>query len=126
MTAPLVVLVALFGGLGAATRFVLDGLIRGRWTHTFPFATVTINVSGSALIGVLTGASLYHGLADAWLVVAATGFCGGYTTFSTATMETIRLIQAGELGRAALNAVGTLLLTIGAVAAGIAIMWAIA
>lgn len=116
-------LVALMGGVGAATRFVLDGFIRGRWTRVFPVATVAINVSGSALIGLLVGANLYHGLPHTGLVVAATGFCGGYTTFSTATVETVRLAQAGEYRRATANALGTLVLTVGAVIGGIALMW---
>ncbi|QTE30828.1 fluoride efflux transporter FluC [Pengzhenrongella sicca] len=119
-------LVALCGGLGAATRFVVDELFRGRWAHEFPVATVAINVSGSGLLGLLTGASLYLDLPSGWLLVAGTGFCGGYTTFSTATVETVRLAQAGEYGLAAANAFGALALALGAVAAGIAVVWLLA
>ncbi|HEY0119108.1 MAG TPA: CrcB family protein, partial [Cellulomonas sp.] len=53
---------------------------------------------------------------------AASGFCGGYTTFSTAMVETVRLIQAGEHGRAVVNVAGTLVLAVGAAALGMAVM----
>lgn len=115
-------LIAVLGGVGAGTRFVVDGSVRSRWTRVFPLATLLINVSGSFLIGLLNGAHLYRGLGPTWLAVAATGFCGGYTTFSTAMVETVRLIQAGELRRATVNAVGSLVLCLGAAALGVAIM----
>ena len=115
-------LVSLLGGIGAATRFVVDGAVRSRWTRVFPLATLVVNVSGSLLIGLLTGAHMYHGLGPRWLAVAATGFCGGYTTFSTAMVETVRLIQAGEARRATANALGSLLLCLAAAALGVGIM----
>lgn len=119
-------LVAFLGGLGAATRFVVDGLIRGRRSRAFPLATVLINVSGSALLGLLAGASAYHSLPTTVYVVAAVGFCGGYTTFSTAMVETVRLAQQGDYRRAVANALGTLLLAVGAAALGILVMWLVA
>jgi fluoride exporter len=115
------VLVTVFGGLGAATRFVVDGWIRGRWSTGLPVATIAVNVSGSLLIGFLAGGLADGGIAPDVYVVAATGFCGGYTTFSTATVETVRLAQAGAYRKAVLNAFGTLLVTVLAVAAGIAV-----
>ncbi|NTW42620.1 MAG: chromosome condensation protein CrcB [Cellulomonadaceae bacterium] len=120
------VLVALLGGLGAATRFVVDGSIRARRTQALPVATVAVNVSGSALLGLLAGAHLYHGLGDTGFLLAATGFCGGYTTFSTAMVETVRLVQGGEYRLAVANALGSFLLALGAVALGVALMAATA
>ncbi|CAN5437518.1 hypothetical protein BH11ACT1_BH11ACT1_00720 [soil metagenome] len=119
-------LVALLGGLGAATRFVVDGLIRGRWSQVFPLATVLINVSGSALLGLLAGALAYHSLPTTVYLVAAVGFCGGYTTFSTAMVETVRLAQSGDYRRAAANALGTLVLAVAAAALGVLVMWLLA
>lgn len=116
-------LIMLAGGLGAATRFVVDGLVRERWPTDFPVATVVVNVSGSALIGLLAGAGLFHGLDRTAYLVGAVGFCGGYTTFSTAMVETVRLVQAGDVRRAWVNAVGSLLLALGAAAAGVGAMW---
>jgi CrcB protein len=121
-----VLLVALAGGLGAATRFVVDGLIRGRWSRVFPLATVLINVSGSALLGLLSGAMAYHSLSPTVYLVAAVGFCGGYTTFSTAMVETVRLAQQGDYRRAVANALGTLVLAVGAAALGVLVMWLLA
>lgn len=123
-TLGLVLAVALAGGLGAAARFVVDGAVRGRTAHVLPLATIVVNVTGSLAIGVLNGAALWHGLGPTWLVVAATGFCGGYTTFSTAMIETVRLVQSDEWRWAAANALGTLVLCVAAASAGVALMWA--
>lgn len=115
-------LVAVVGGLGAATRFWVDGVIRARGRTVLPISTILVNVSGSLLIGLVVGAHLYLGLPATWQLVLATGFCGGYTTFSAAMVESVRLVQQDERGRAVLAAVGTLLLAVGAVAAGVGIM----
>jgi CrcB protein len=112
---------ALAGGLGAGTRFVLDGVIRARVASQFPWATMLINVTGSLLLGVLAGLVLFHGSAATARLVIGTGFCGGYTTFSTASFESVRLLQHRKYGQALANAVGTLLLTAAAAAAGMAI-----
>lgn len=124
LTVGLVLAVGLAGGAGAATRFVVDGVVRQRWTHVLPAATLVVNVSGSLLIGLLTGAAQWHGLGPTWLVVTATGFCGGYTTFSTAMIETVRLVQAREWRWAVTNALGGLVVCVAAAAAGMAFMWA--
>ena len=120
------VLVALLGGLGAAARFVVDGTVRARWSRSFPVATLLVNVTGSALIGLLAGAVTYHGLGPDWSIPAMAGFCGGYTTFSTAMVETVRLVQSGQVRGAVLNAVGTTLACLAAAALGIAVMALIA
>ncbi|MBU5421443.1 fluoride efflux transporter CrcB [Cellulomonas hominis] len=115
-------LVALAGGVGAATRFWVDGTIRARGRTVLPVATIAVNVSGSFVIGLVAGAHLYLDLPATWQLLLATGFCGGYTTFSAAAVETVRLAQAGERGRALLNVLGTMLLTLAAVAAGTGLM----
>lgn len=118
----MVLLLCLAGGVGAATRFWLDGVIRDRWQTGLPVATIVINVSGSLLIGILWGAYLYGGLAGSWRTVLASGFCGGYTTFSTAAVETVRLAEKGQWWRAVANTAGTLTLTVAAAAAGLGLM----
>lgn len=113
------VLVCLAGAVGALTRFVLDGAIRARRRGTFPWATVLINVSGSLLLGVLTGLVLFHGTgADAKLIVG-TGFCGGYTTFSTAMFESVRLAQQGAWLRMLGNWLGSAALALAAAGIGL-------
>ncbi len=121
-----VLLICVFGGLGAATRFVLDGVIRARRTHKLPVATIIINVSGSFLIGVLAGAHLDGPLLGSAYLIATMGFCGGYTTFSTAMVETVRLIQTGKYSRAFVNTFGTLAFSVAAVVLGLgvaALIW---
>ena len=107
-----VLLMALAGGAGATARFVLDGLIRRRWDGGYPWATLVINVSGSLLLGLLTGLVLYRGASLDLRLVLGTGFCGGYTTFSTASFEAVRLQQRESGLRAmsyvALTVAGTL------------------
>ncbi|MGV1007161.1 MAG: fluoride efflux transporter CrcB [Dermatophilaceae bacterium] len=123
-------LLAVVGGVGAAARFVIDALVARHSPLRIPTGTLVVNVSGSLLLGALTGwVAFGHGghLATDLRAVIGTGFCGGYTTFSTASVETVRL-WAGEgsvtgLGYAATTLVGcvaaaALGLWIGSVAAG--------
>lgn len=125
MTPATALLVAVLGGLGAAARFVVDGWFRGRWPHRLPVATITINVTGSLLIGLLAGALATGALPVTAYTAAATGFCGGYTTFSTASVETVRLAQAGDVRRAATNLVGSLVLTVAAASLGFVLTQAV-
>lgn len=118
MTALLVLLLGLAGGLGAVARFVVDGVVRARVRSALPAGTIFINVSGSFLLGLLAGATL-HGAPAALQAIAGTGFLGGYTTFSTASVETVRLIQAGRVGMAAANALVTLVLSLATAALGL-------
>lgn len=109
MTAALVLALALAGGVGAIARFVLDGLIRDRAAGDHPIGTMIINLSGSLLLGLVVGL-VTSGLPTAWQTVAGTGFCGGYTTFSTACLETVRLLQKQNWTGALIHGLGTLVL----------------
>lgn len=115
----------LAGATGAVTRFVVDATIKQHWRSSFPLGTFVINVAGSALLGVLAGLVLFHGQPSAWQTIVGTGFCGGFTTFSTASFETVRLIQLGKRMTALANAIGTLLASFAACAAGLAAVWAL-
>lgn len=115
----IVVWVALAGGLGAVARFVLDGLVRTRVSASFPVGTVLVNVTGSFVLGVVTGLVLAHAAPDALRLLLGTGFCGGYTTFSTASFETVRLVEQQRLGLALLNAAGTMVGTVCVAALGL-------
>ncbi len=113
-------LVALAGAAGAVARFLVDGAMSFRRTTNFPWSTFVINVSGSFALGALTGAvtAAATGSAGMWAQVGGVGFCGGYTTFSTASFATVRLVQRGR-GRAAVAfAVGGLLASVAAAAVG--------
>jgi CrcB protein len=120
--------VAVGGGVGAAARFMVDGEIRARHSGGFPWGTFVVNVVGSFLIGVFSTLFFtltHYGVAadDALMLQFAltTGLCGGFTTFSTATVESIRLAQSGRMRLALANALGTLGLTVGAAGLGIAV-----
>jgi CrcB protein len=113
--------IACAGGLGAIARFVLDGAIRHRKASEFPWATATINVTGSLLLGFVVGLVLFADVSHQVQWIVGVGFCGGYTTFSTASFETVRLIQRQQYLTGAANAVGTLLVTIVAGGIGLAL-----
>lgn len=113
--------IAFAGSLGAVSRFVLDGVVRSRSSAEFPWATAIVNVTGSLILGVVTGAVLFHGTSPEISLILGVGFCGGYTTFSTATFETVRLIQRQRYWLAVGNTIGTVTFTLLAGAAGLAI-----
>ena len=114
-----VLLLALAGGLGAAVRFMADGLIRARVRTAMPWATILINVSGSLLLGFLAGLVMEGQAPESLQLILGTGFLGGYTTFSTASLETIRLVQSGRIGLALVNGLGSMAVSVGAAAAGV-------
>jgi len=117
---PLVVLaVAVAGGLGAVARLVLDGVLRSRVRVSFPLGTTAINVTGSFLLGLVTALALAHGLPPEWRAILGTGFIGGYTTFSTASYETVRLAQQRRYRAALFTGVGMMLLSLGAAGLGL-------
>lgn len=117
MTPVLFILLAAAGGIGATSRMVLDGVIRSR--GTLPLGTVTINLTGSLLLGLLTGITTAELVPEVWQLVVGTGFLGGYTTFSTASFETVRLLQERKRINAALNSLGTLFGSVMAAALGL-------
>ncbi len=104
MTPGLFVVVALAGGLGAVARFALDTGIRSRRVTRMAWGTIAINLSGSLLLGLLVGLVGAGALAGEWQWALGTGFLGGYTTFSTASFETVRLLQKRAWTDAALTA----------------------
>ncbi|HEY4938556.1 MAG TPA: fluoride efflux transporter CrcB [Actinomycetota bacterium] len=108
------------GAVGAPARYLLDDAISSRTQGVFPWGTLAINVSGSFLLGLLTGLALFHGLPATPRLILGTGFCGAYTTFSTFTYETVRLAEEGAVNEAVRNALASLVLGAGAAAAGLA------
>lgn len=85
--------VAVFGALGAAARYRLDATVSARLPSDFPFGTLAVNLTGSFALGILVGASV----ADDASLVFGTGFLGGFTTFSTWMVESVRLGELGDL-----------------------------
>lgn len=120
MAVPTFLLLALAGGLGAAARLALDGVLRARVAAgAVPWGTILINLSGSFALGLLTGLAGGRLVPEAWHLVLGTGFLGGYTTFSTASFETVRLLQERRWAIGALNGVGVLVCATAAAGLGL-------
>ncbi|HEX3813622.1 MAG TPA: fluoride efflux transporter CrcB [Mycobacteriales bacterium] len=112
-------LVALAGGVGAPMRYLVDIWVQRRTARLFPWGTFAINVTGSLLLGFVTGLALFHGFPDTPKLLIGTGFCGAYTTFSTFTFESVRLGQERAARQAIGNVVGSVVLGLGAAALGL-------
>ena len=119
--------VALGGALGSVSRFWLSMTVAQRLEEVFPWGTLTVNVLGSFIIGfttVLTGPDgRLFVPADARIFIIV-GFCGGFTTFSTFSLQTLTLLRDGDMTRAGLNiavSVAACMISVwlGAVAAGL-------
>ena len=113
---PLVfLLAAACGGLGAAVRYLVD-LVVAKLTGTrYPWGVMLINITGSLALGFVVGA-----LPGVAFVIGA-GFLGGYTTFSTAMVDTVALWRDGGRRASAFNAIGMLLLGVAAAVVGLAV-----
>ena len=112
-----------FGGfLGSIGRYLTNLLFNQIWPFSFPAGTLVVNVIGSLLIGIAFGFSQkWDWIRPEWYLFFATGFCGGYTTFSSFSLENIQLLQNGEYGTFGMYTFLSLLLSISAVFIGILI-----
>ena len=113
------VFIALGGAGGAVSRYLLANWVHSLWEGHFPLGTLLVNMLGSAAIGVvfvLLERTLIH---PDWRGVLMVGFLGAFTTFSTFSLETISLWEAGHMGQAMAYMVGSAVLCV--LAAGVAI-----
>ena len=114
--------VALGSALGGVTRWWLGGLIQNWAGPGFPAGTLLINISGSFLLGLLMSFSLETPeITPEVRLLLTTGFCGGYTTFSTFSYDAVRLVQEGEWSRAVGYAGLSLFVSLAACAVGIGV-----
>lgn len=116
-----VTLMLLAGGLGGLARYGLEGAVQRRIRSTRPWGTATVNLSGAAALGVLLGLHLSGAAGDVLVRIVGTGFLGGFTTFSTWMVESVRLTdEAGTAGLTAgmINLVGMTVVGVTAAAAG--------
>jgi len=112
-------LVALAAGVGAVMRYAVDQALTGRNRGRFPTGTFVVNVTGSALLGLVTGLALHHGLGSTSTSIFGVGFAGGYTTFSTWAWECLALAETGAPRTAAAYGVGSFVAGLAAAAAGL-------
>jgi CrcB protein len=111
--------VGVVAGVGAVCRYVADQVISHRLGSLFPWGTITINVVGSFVLGVSTGLAAHHGLSVTAATIIGSGFCAGFTTFSTWMWETIALAETRALRAATVNVVASLAMGLGAAALGL-------
>ena len=111
-------LIALGGALGSVLRFFLGGAIATHFGETFPWGTLIVNVTGSFVIGFI---ATFTGPDGRWFasgetrLFLMTGICGGYTTFSSFSLQTLNLARDGDWLRAGANTVGSVALCLVAV-----------
>jgi len=117
----LIALLVIGGAIGAPARYLVDGFVQNRSRGVFPWGTFVINMTGSLILGFLTGLTMYHGLGTLPKVAIGTGFCGAYTTFSTFSYETLRLLEEGAVLAASLNAAVSVMVGLAAAAVGLAL-----
>ena len=100
-----ILLVFLGGGLGAASRYVVTTIFGARFGSAFPYGTLTVNVIGSFIIGLLTFYFLTKngGVPDNLRLLLVVGFLGGFTTFSSFALDTLNLGNSAEMGLVFLN-----------------------
>ena len=112
--------VGLGGFVGANARYFLGLWVATRFGTTFPYGTFIINITGSFILGLIMGTLEGHVLSPVVRLSAGIGFVGAYTTFSTWTYETLRLIENGSVLLATVNVVGSLLAGLVAAVGGLA------
>lgn len=108
------------GAIGTLGRYLVS-LLAQPFSNQLPWGTILINISGSFVIGffgTLTLAAGKYPVSENVRLFVMVGLCGGYTTFSVFSLQTLDLLRAGAVGRAVLNALGSVILCLIAVAAG--------
>ena len=117
------VLVFIGGGLGATLRHIVNINCPRLFGTAFPYHTFIINITGSSVMGLIAGYLALKGEASQpWRLFLMTGILGGYTTFSAFSLDAALLYERGELGLAALYVLGSVVLSIAGLFAGLALM----
>ncbi|MFJ4674827.1 MULTISPECIES: fluoride efflux transporter CrcB [Kitasatospora] len=120
-------LVIVGAAVGAPLRYLTDRAVQSRHDTLFPWGTFVVNVAGSMVLGLLTGAVAAGAASSHLQLLVGTGFCGALTTYSTFSYETLRLAESGARFYAVANAAGSVAAGLGAAFTGNAIaqaLWA--
>ncbi|MGW0821711.1 fluoride efflux transporter CrcB [Streptomyces sp. NPDC002845] len=119
------VLVIVGGMVGAPLRYLTDRAVQSRHDTVFPWGTFTVNVVGSLLLGLLTGAVAAGAAHSDLRLLVGTGLCGALTTYSTFSYETLRLAQDGARFYAAANVAASVVAGLGAAFVGVSLAQAV-
>lgn len=114
-----IIAVCIGGGIGSAARFLLSAFIQRSFPGLFPWGTLTVNIAGSLLLGILTGLASRSLLSTDWRMLLAVGLCGGFTTFSTFSLEAAELLRGSQYALAFTYVAASVVAGIGAVIAGL-------
>ena len=96
--------IGLFGAFGCVSRYLMSGWVYSAAGNALPYGTLVVNLTGSFLLGLIMEASQHSTLLSPELRIGITvGFMGGFTTFSTFSLETVRLLEEGSFGSAGAN-----------------------
>lgn len=116
-------LVFVGGGLGASLRHAVNVGCARVCGLNFPYGTFVINITGSLVMGLIAGYLAFKGEASQpWRLFIMTGILGGYTTFSAFSLDSVLLYERGELGLAAFYVVGSVVLSVAGLLAGLSLM----
>ncbi|MFE3902135.1 fluoride efflux transporter CrcB [Streptomyces sp. NPDC059153] len=112
-------LVIVGAAVGAPLRYLTDRAVQSRHDTVFPWGTFAVNVTGSLVLGLLTGAVAAGAASSHLQLLLGTGLCGALTTYSTFSYETLRLAEDGAKFYAAANVVASVVVGLGAAFAGV-------
>lgn len=115
------ILVIAGAGVGAPLRYLTDRTVQTRHDTVFPWGTFVVNVVGSLILGLVTGAVAAGAASSHVQLLLGTGLCGALTTYSTFSYETLRLAETGARFYAVANVVGSVAAGLGAVFVGVAV-----
>ncbi|MFI6091146.1 fluoride efflux transporter CrcB [Streptomyces sp. NPDC051218] len=107
--------------IGAPLRYLTDRAVQARHDTVFPWGTFAVNVAGSLILGVLTGATVAGAASSQTQLLLGTGLCGALTTYSAFSYETLWLSEGGARFYAAVNVVASVVAALGAVFVGVAL-----
>lgn len=116
----ILLLIALGGAVGSLLRYLIGGAIQRSSASGFPVGTMFVNVVGCLLVGVFVRFLLNMQTSPELRALLIVGFCGGFTTFSTFSYETVGLVEGGEYGRAATYVLASVALCVTATFLGMA------
>jgi CrcB protein len=114
-------MICLGAAVGAPARYLTDRAVQARHDTVFPWGTLTVNVVGSLILGVLVGLAARHQVPAEVIALVGTGFCGALTTYSTFGFETVRLAEDGARFYAVLNVIASVVAAFGAAVIGYAL-----